>query len=162
MSFRDNPYYYGPDIVFLFAWTPFVLGGSGTWSARPHLRQARRTGSRNPWAERPNRSEHGQPAAARQRAADGPAADLPSEGGRGEPHRRWWGWSLAGSPPVLGGFSTPPQRSSPVGSIAEGVAGSRQLDNFWRLRTSAGSGQGPPRPSVPGTSTVPDPPAAHR
>jgi thiosulfate dehydrogenase (quinone) large subunit len=32
VSFRDSPYYYGPDIVFLFAWTPFVLGGSGTWS----------------------------------------------------------------------------------------------------------------------------------
>ena len=32
MSFNDNPYYYGPDIVFLFAWTPFVLTGSGTWS----------------------------------------------------------------------------------------------------------------------------------
>jgi thiosulfate dehydrogenase [quinone] large subunit len=32
VSFRDNPYYYGADIVFLFAWTPFVLGGSGAWS----------------------------------------------------------------------------------------------------------------------------------
>jgi thiosulfate dehydrogenase [quinone] large subunit len=32
VSFNDNPYYYGPDIVFLFAWTPFVLAGSGTWS----------------------------------------------------------------------------------------------------------------------------------
>jgi thiosulfate dehydrogenase [quinone] large subunit len=32
VSFNDNPYYYGPDIVFLFAWTPFVLAGSGEWS----------------------------------------------------------------------------------------------------------------------------------
>jgi thiosulfate dehydrogenase [quinone] large subunit len=32
VSFNDNPYYYGPDIVFLFAWTPFVLAGSGVWS----------------------------------------------------------------------------------------------------------------------------------
>jgi thiosulfate dehydrogenase [quinone] large subunit len=32
VSFRDNPYYYGPDIVFLFAWTPFLLGGSGACS----------------------------------------------------------------------------------------------------------------------------------
>ena len=32
VSFRDNPYYYGADIVFLFAWTPFLLGGSGAWS----------------------------------------------------------------------------------------------------------------------------------
>jgi thiosulfate dehydrogenase [quinone] large subunit len=32
VSFNDNPYYYGPDIVFLFAWTPFVLAGSGALS----------------------------------------------------------------------------------------------------------------------------------
>ncbi len=32
VSFRDSPYYYGADIVFLFAWTPFVLGGSGALS----------------------------------------------------------------------------------------------------------------------------------
>ena len=32
VSFRDSPYYYGADIVFLFAWTPFVLGGFGAWS----------------------------------------------------------------------------------------------------------------------------------
>jgi thiosulfate dehydrogenase [quinone] large subunit len=32
VSFNDNPYYYGPDIVFLFAWTPFILAGSGAWS----------------------------------------------------------------------------------------------------------------------------------
>ena len=32
VSFRDNPYYYGADIVFLFAGTPFVLGGSGAFS----------------------------------------------------------------------------------------------------------------------------------
>ncbi|HEY5272436.1 MAG TPA: Rieske 2Fe-2S domain-containing protein [Acidimicrobiales bacterium] len=32
VSFNDNPYYYGPDIVFLFAWTPFVLEGAGRWS----------------------------------------------------------------------------------------------------------------------------------
>ncbi len=32
VSFNDNPYYYGPDIVFLFAWTPFVLSTPGEWS----------------------------------------------------------------------------------------------------------------------------------
>jgi thiosulfate dehydrogenase [quinone] large subunit len=32
VSYNDSPYYYGADIVFLFAWTPFVLGGSGAWS----------------------------------------------------------------------------------------------------------------------------------
>lgn len=39
VSFNDQPYYYGPDIVFLFAWTPLVIGGSGhrsldAWYAR--------------------------------------------------------------------------------------------------------------------------------
>jgi thiosulfate dehydrogenase (quinone) large subunit len=32
VSFHDSPYYYGADIVFLFAWTPFLLGGSGEFS----------------------------------------------------------------------------------------------------------------------------------
>jgi thiosulfate dehydrogenase [quinone] large subunit len=32
VSYNDSPYYYGADIVFLFAWTPFVLGGSGQLS----------------------------------------------------------------------------------------------------------------------------------
>lgn len=32
VSFNDNPYYYGPDIVFLFAWTPLVIAGSGKWT----------------------------------------------------------------------------------------------------------------------------------
>ena len=32
VSFNDNPYYYGPDIVFLFAWTPFIIAGSGALS----------------------------------------------------------------------------------------------------------------------------------
>ena len=32
VSFHDRPYYYGPDIVFLFAWTPLAISGSGRWS----------------------------------------------------------------------------------------------------------------------------------
>ena len=32
VSFRDSPYYYGADIVFLFAWTPLALGGAGSLS----------------------------------------------------------------------------------------------------------------------------------
>ena len=32
ISFSTWPYYYGSDIVFLFAWTPFVLLGAGAWS----------------------------------------------------------------------------------------------------------------------------------
>lgn len=32
VSYNDNPYYYGPDIVFLFAWTPLVIARPGTWT----------------------------------------------------------------------------------------------------------------------------------
>jgi thiosulfate dehydrogenase [quinone] large subunit len=32
VSFNDNPYYYGADIVFLFAWTPLAIGGPGPLS----------------------------------------------------------------------------------------------------------------------------------
>ena len=32
VSFHDRTYYYGPDIVFLFAWTPLAISGSGRWS----------------------------------------------------------------------------------------------------------------------------------
>lgn len=32
VSWHSRPYYYGPDIVFLAAWTPLMLGGTGAWS----------------------------------------------------------------------------------------------------------------------------------
>lgn len=32
VSFNDSPYYYGPDIVFFFAWTPLAMTRPGTWS----------------------------------------------------------------------------------------------------------------------------------
>ncbi len=32
VSFNTSPYYYGADIVFLFAWTPLAIGGSPAWS----------------------------------------------------------------------------------------------------------------------------------
>jgi thiosulfate dehydrogenase [quinone] large subunit len=32
VSYNDNPYYYGPDIVFVFAWTPLIIGGAGALS----------------------------------------------------------------------------------------------------------------------------------
>jgi thiosulfate dehydrogenase (quinone) large subunit len=32
VSYNTSPYYYGPDIVFLFAWTPIVLNGAGALS----------------------------------------------------------------------------------------------------------------------------------
>jgi thiosulfate dehydrogenase [quinone] large subunit len=33
VSFNTTPYFLGSDIVFLFAWTPLVIAGSGLWSA---------------------------------------------------------------------------------------------------------------------------------
>lgn len=32
VSFHDHPYYFGPDIVLFFAWTPLAMTGSGRWS----------------------------------------------------------------------------------------------------------------------------------
>lgn len=32
VSFNTTPYFYGSDIVFLFAWTPLVVAGCGDWS----------------------------------------------------------------------------------------------------------------------------------
>ena len=32
VSFSTTPYFYGSDIVFFFAWTPQLVGGSGAWS----------------------------------------------------------------------------------------------------------------------------------
>ena len=32
VSFNTTPYFYGSDIVFFFAWTPLLVGGSGAWS----------------------------------------------------------------------------------------------------------------------------------
>ena len=37
VSFHANPYYTGSDLVFAFAWIPFIIGGAGThlsWDAR--------------------------------------------------------------------------------------------------------------------------------
>ena len=38
VSFNTTPYFYGSDIVFFFAWTPLLVGGSGTWSVDGALR----------------------------------------------------------------------------------------------------------------------------
>ena len=38
VSFNTTPYFYGSDIVFFFAWTPLVLGGSGALSVDAALR----------------------------------------------------------------------------------------------------------------------------
>jgi thiosulfate dehydrogenase [quinone] large subunit len=43
VSFNDQPYYYGADIVFLFAWTPLAIGGSGQRSLDALYAHRRRT-----------------------------------------------------------------------------------------------------------------------
>ncbi|HVB05338.1 MAG TPA: Rieske 2Fe-2S domain-containing protein [Acidimicrobiales bacterium] len=44
VSFNDSPYYYGADIVFLFAWTPLALGGPGELSLDALLARRAATG----------------------------------------------------------------------------------------------------------------------
>ncbi len=45
VSFRDSPYYLGSDIVFLFAWTPLALVGTGgAWSLDVPWRRLARPG----------------------------------------------------------------------------------------------------------------------
>ena len=42
VSFHAHPYFTGADIVFVFAWTPFVIAGSGgVWSLDQYLAQRR-------------------------------------------------------------------------------------------------------------------------
>lgn len=41
VSFHHRPYYYGPDIVFLFAWTPLAISGSGRWSLDDYYNRKR-------------------------------------------------------------------------------------------------------------------------
>jgi thiosulfate dehydrogenase [quinone] large subunit len=44
VSFHSNPYYTGSDIVFLFAWLPFIAAGAGPLSADEVLSNLARTG----------------------------------------------------------------------------------------------------------------------
>ena len=65
VSFHTSPYYTGADIVFVFAWTPLLLAGSGSvlsldaaitdWAgkrAAPGQRQVQRAGAAGPDADR--------------------------------------------------------------------------------------------------------------
>jgi len=42
VSWHSNPYYYGPDIVFFFAWTPLLAAGAEVWSLDALLRRRAR------------------------------------------------------------------------------------------------------------------------
>jgi|SRR5579872_2538804 len=41
VSFNDSPYFYGADIVFVFAWTPLAIGGAGPWSLDAYFERLR-------------------------------------------------------------------------------------------------------------------------
>ncbi|MGA8295853.1 MAG: DoxX family protein, partial [Acidimicrobiales bacterium] len=45
VSFNDRPYYYGADIVFLFAWTPLIIARPGSWSLDAVLARRARAAS---------------------------------------------------------------------------------------------------------------------
>lgn len=48
VSWHSHPYYYGADIVFVFAWTPLLLAGAGRWSLDAKLRDRARRELRIP------------------------------------------------------------------------------------------------------------------
>lgn len=57
VSWRTSPYYFGSDIVFLFAWTPLLLAGDGgLFSVRNALRRRVREGMGLPVVPRPHES----------------------------------------------------------------------------------------------------------
>jgi thiosulfate dehydrogenase (quinone) large subunit len=69
VSFHASPYYTGSDIVFVFAWTPLLLAGSGVLSADALLRRRRQA--------RPGPAGHAGPGIGRRGfAAEGAAAGL--------------------------------------------------------------------------------------
>ena len=134
VSFRDSPYYYGPDIVFLFAWTPFVLGGSGTWSL-DHIYASRAERVRETLGvnAQPGASR-GQLAAARQRAADAERRIFLQKAGAASLTAvvvSVFGGLTAG----IGRLLHSPQRSGPVGVDRRRRPHNDQLDNE-RERTS--------------------------
>jgi thiosulfate dehydrogenase [quinone] large subunit len=159
VSFRDSPYYYGPDIVFLFAWTPFVLGGSGTWSL-DHVYASRAVRVRETLEvnAQPGASRS-QLAVSRRRAADAErriflqkasAASLTALVGT------MFGGLTAG----IGRLVHTPQRSGSVGSLAEGVPSTTSptmrpiASPTTRPITSPTTSDGSAS-KVPGTSAVP-------
>jgi thiosulfate dehydrogenase (quinone) large subunit len=57
VSWRTSPYYFGSDIVFLFAWTPLLLAGDrGLYSVTTVIRRRVRAGMHLPAVPRPHES----------------------------------------------------------------------------------------------------------
>ena len=163
VSFRDSPYYYGPDIVFLFAWTPFVLGGSGNWSLdQIYASRAQRVRETLEVNTQPG-ATRGQLAAARHRAADAERRNLLQKAGAAGLT------TLAGT--VFGGLTAgigrlvhAPQRSSSVGVIAAGAPttttptagpGTSPTTDAGTSPTTRPTTSGSSVSTVPATSTVP-------
>jgi thiosulfate dehydrogenase (quinone) large subunit len=67
VSYNTNPYYYGPDIVFVFAWTALALNGAGALSLDAYFARLREQSAAVAAAgltERPGAGDVGQPAGA--------------------------------------------------------------------------------------------------
>jgi len=149
VSFRDSPYYYGPDIVFLFAWTPFVLAGSGTWSLdHIYALRAARVRETLEMNAQPGASRS-QLAAARQRAADAERRIFLQKAGAAS-LTTLSGAVFGGLTAGIGRLAHAPQRSGSVGVIAEG-APTTTTTSAITSPTASGSSVS----TVPGTSTVP-------
>jgi thiosulfate dehydrogenase (quinone) large subunit len=120
VSFRDSPYYYGPDIVFLFAWTPFVLGGSGTWSL-DHVYASRAVRVRETLEvnAQPGTSRS-QLEVSKRRAADAERRIFLQKASAAS-LTALVGTMLGGLTAGIGRLVRTPQRSGSVGSLAEGV-----------------------------------------
>jgi thiosulfate dehydrogenase [quinone] large subunit len=145
VSFRDSPYYYGPDIVFLFAWTPFVLGGSGTWSL-DHIYANRAERVREALGlNAQTGASRTQLAASRQRAADAERRIFLQKAGAAS-LTALVGTVFGGLTAGIGRLVHAPQRAGSVRSIAEGVP---------TTTTTSPTTSGSSVATVPGTSTVP-------
>ena len=121
VSFRDSPYYYGPDIVFLFAWTPFVLGGSGTWSL-DNIYASRAARAREILAVNPQPgATRSQLKASRDQAADAERRIFLQKASAAS-LAALVGTVFGGLTAGIGRLVRTPRRLSTVGSIAEGVS----------------------------------------
>jgi thiosulfate dehydrogenase [quinone] large subunit len=153
VSFRDSPYYYGPDIVFLFAWTPFVLGGSGNWSL-DHIYASRAERVRETLGVNAQTgADKRQLVASRQRAAEAERRIFLQKAGAASV-TALVGIVVGGLTAGIGRLFHAPQRSSPVDPISEGIpAGTSSTTSGGSFSTVPGTSTVPQ--TVPGTSTVP-------
>lgn len=146
VSFRDSPYYYGADIVFLFAWTPFLLGGSGTWSLdHVYARRAERQRA----AVTGVGSSRGQVALARERVAQAERRLLLKKTAAAGTVALA-GAALGGLTSALGRLLHTSPRSATVGPLAGGPAPSTTSTGAGTTSTTTGPGATTVAPTTTG------------